>query len=103
MSSVQLVRTTTNGIKRHVNATHVSGGDLEISIHDLGPGASMHDDEYEAWYTVEARHVPEFCRVVGVDPADPLRGLAESYSGDRFDTLVDLMRKTTIVGFHSHW
>lgn len=103
MATVTLVNTRADGIRHTVEAKYSPGSGLEISVHDLGPGASLTGDEYECWYRVSAANMAAFCELVNIDPADPIGGLRKHYRGANNSKLLSAMRDSKLVRFSSQW
>ena len=80
-------------------------GDLVFSAQDIGPDAEAFtgDSDYEFWYTIPKRHLPDFAELVGIDASQPSEGLLAKWRGDkRFGELQEIMRATSYVRFDSY-
>jgi hypothetical protein len=90
---------------RNVRVAFDKAGDLVFDGEDFGPLLKelMGRDEYEFRYRVPASEVATFAALVGINAADPIRGLAEHWMGDtRFYELQELMRATTYITYSSY-
>ena len=90
---------------RAVSVAFDEDGNLVFDGADFGPRVEQlfWRDEFEFRYLVPEPYVVTFAGVVGIDPQDPIRGLAENWKGDaRFTELGALMRSTAYIEYSSY-
>lgn len=96
---------SSSGVTIYVDVRLLKNGDIEVSIEQLGTGATAIGSSYEAWWIIRREKRQAFLDTIGVDPNDPIGGIVDKYSGEvgweRLERLLEAHKDEFNLGFHS--